>query len=326
MFPMPTHTLLARLTRGTALAAVLAALVAASGCGYINKQATKSIANTLAKPGDVFTRDDDPELVRRAIPFALKLYESLLETVPKHQPLLVATCGGFTSYAYAFVQSDADMIRTDDHARARELDDEALKLYVRAKNYCLRAMDVRFPGMSKALLREDTRAQVLLKAEKKDVELLYWTAASWGAAISLGLDQPDLAVDFPTVRAIAERALALDDTWSHGALHEMMITIESVEQLGGSADRARDHFKRAIDLQHGNDTSAYLNLALGVSVNKQNRTEFEKLLNDALAVDVEKDPSNRVVNLINKKRAQSLLDHADALFVKHPAARLTGIF
>jgi hypothetical protein len=49
-------------------------------------------------------------------------------------------------------------------------------------------------------------------------------------------------------------------------------------------------------------------------------------MNDAIAVDVEKDPSNRLINLVNKKRAQSLLDHADALFVKHPAYKPAGIF
>jgi predicted anti-sigma-YlaC factor YlaD len=299
------------------LAAALAA--ASAGCGMIKTAAVKSVADTLADPkSDVFTRDDDPELVRRAAPFGLKLYESLLDSVPTYEPLLIATCSNFTEYSYAFVEGDADLVRADDHARAKALDAEALKLYVRAKTYCLRGMEVRFKGVTKALMQDDTRAKALAKAEKKDVPLLYWTAASWGSAISLGLDQPDLAVDFPTVRALAERALALDPDWGNGALQELMITIESISQLGGSADKAREHFARAVDIQQGLDAGPYLDLALGVSVNAQDRAEFEKLLKEAIAVDPDKDPHNRLVNLINQRRAEALLDHADYYFAKAP--------
>jgi len=55
-----------------------------AGCGAIKKTAISNVAGTLSSSGDVFTRDDDPELVRQALPFALKLYESLLESVPKN--------------------------------------------------------------------------------------------------------------------------------------------------------------------------------------------------------------------------------------------------
>jgi hypothetical protein len=47
----------------------------------------------------------------------------------------------------------------------------------------------------------------------EDVPLLYWTAASWGGAISLGLDQPGLVADLPAVRALLDRALSLDEAW-----------------------------------------------------------------------------------------------------------------
>ena len=79
--------------------------------------AVKTVANTLSAPGDVFTRDDDPELIREATPFALKLYESLLESVPTHVPLLVSTCGGFTQYGYAFLEAEADKPAADLPAR-----------------------------------------------------------------------------------------------------------------------------------------------------------------------------------------------------------------
>jgi len=70
---------------------------------------------------------------------------------------------------------------------------------VRGRDYCLRALDVRFKGIGPRLLADPTPA--LAPAKKEDVPLLYWSAASWGAAIALGIDRPDLVIDLPTVRA-----------------------------------------------------------------------------------------------------------------------------
>jgi len=299
------------LTRALVLTTSLAAL---GGCS-IKTMAVKTVANTLSDTGDVFSRDEDPDLVRDAVPFALKLYESLLDSVPKHAPLLIATCSGFTQYGYAFVETEADIIGEARHDESKALRDRALKLYVRGKNYCLRAVDVRFPGGSKKLLTDP--AVVLAKAEKKDVPLLYWTAASWGAAIALGIDQPDLVIDLPTVRALAERALVLDESWSKGAIHELMISIDSLpEALGGSTEQARKHFARAVELQGGVSASPYVLLATGVSVPAQNKAEYEELLKKAIAVDPNKDPSNRLANLIAQRRARALLDQEDAHFAK----------
>ncbi len=278
--------------------------------------AVKTVANTLSAPGDVFTRDDDPELIRDATPFALKLYESLLESVPTHVPLLISTCGGFAQYGYAFLEAEADSLDASRRADATVLRERALKHYLRGRGYCLRAIDVRFgKGTSDALLQDPVAA--LAKARKEDVPLLYWTAAAWGAAISLGIDRPDLAVDFPTVRALADRALALDPEWSRGSIHELMITLDSLpEALGGNPARAREHFDKAVEIQKGLAPGPYVSLALGVSVPNQDRQEFERLLKEALAIDPEKDPSNRLVTLVYQRRARVLLDRVDEKFSK----------
>jgi predicted anti-sigma-YlaC factor YlaD len=278
--------------------------------------AVKTVANTLADTGDVFTRDDDPELIRDATPFALKLYESLLESVPTHVPLLIATCGSFTQYGYAFLEAEADSLDASRRADAIALRERALKHYLRGRGYCLRAADARFgKGTSAALLQDP--AMAVAKARKDDVPLLYWSAASWGAAISLGIDRPDLAVDFPTVRALADRALALDPSWNKGAIHELMITLDSLpEALGGNPARAREHFKTAVDIQKGLSPGPYVSLATGVAVPMQDRAEFERLLKEALAIDPEKDPSNRLVILVTQRRARVLLDRADEKFSK----------
>ncbi|MCC7008074.1 MAG: TRAP transporter TatT component family protein [Acidobacteria bacterium] len=297
--------------RFAAIAATAALLAACSPKTW----AVKTVASTLSKSGDVFSRDNDPDLIRDAIPFALKLYESLLESVPRHAPLLVSTCTGFTQYAYAFVETDAEVLGQAHHDESKALRDRALNLYLRGRDYCLRALEVRFPGIGQQLLADPVPA--LAKAEPRDVEMLYWSAASWGAAISLGLDRPELAIDFPAVRALAERALALDEGWQHGAVHELMISLDSLpEALGGNPARAREHFARAIALQQGRSPGPYVALANGVAVPAQDRAEFESLLKQALAVDPDQEPSARLATLITKRRAQALLDQIDTKFAR----------
>ena len=287
-----------------------------SGCALIKRKAVGMVADTLASSGDVFTRDDDLELVGQAIPFGLKLYESLLDSSPTNKDLLIATCSNFTQYGVAYLETEALVLGPEQHyEQVIRLNERALKMYMRARGYCLRAMEVRFPGITQQLKADPVKA--LAKANTADVPLLYWTAAAWGSAIALGLDKPELMIDMPTVRALAERALALDPKWNKGALYEMFITLDSVpEAMGGSPSRAREHFKQAVALQGGTAAGPYVSLANGVAVPAGDRTEFESLLKQALAIDPEKEPSTRLVTLVQQRRARALLDRAELLFPK----------
>jgi len=295
------------------LAIVLAVtLLAAPGCS-IKKMAIGSLADTLAASGDTFAADDDPEFIRLAVPFSLKTIESLLVEVPDHPGLLLAACSGFTQYSYAFIQADAEFEEPVDFEQSQETRLRARRMYQRATRYCIRRLELAYPGIEDGLRRDP--AVALAKTTKGDVAALYWTAAAWGSAISLGLDQPELIADLPATRALMERALALDESWSQGAIHAAMISIESVpEAMGGSPVRARQHFARAVELSEGRSAGPYVTLAASVSQPAQDRAEFERLLNEALAVDADKYPSWRLANLISQKKARFLMTRLDALF------------
>jgi hypothetical protein len=299
------------------LLAVLVVIAATTGSACsIRTYAIKTVADTMSQPSDVFTRDDDPELVRGALPFGLKTFETLLETLPNDPSLLLATCRGFTSYSYAFVESDADLLGRDQYERAKALRDEAVRLYLRARGYCWRALEVRFTeGFGDRLKANPERA--LAGADKEDVPLLYWSAASLGGAISLAKGRADLIVDLPIVRAMLQRALLLDEGWSNGSLHELMITIEGQGRaLGGSEARARQHFERAVALQMGRSPGPYVALAMNVSRANQHRAEFEMLLKQALAIDPAADRSSQLTTIITQRRAKALLEHIDDLFIE----------
>lgn len=68
--------------------------------------------------------------------------------------------------------------------------------------------------------------------------------------------------EIATVRALSERALQLDETWSAGAIHEAMIAVDGLPALlGGSPAPARAHFERAVAVANGESAFAYVTLA-----------------------------------------------------------------
>ena len=280
----------------------------------IKRMAINKMGNALAGGGATFSSDDDPDLVAAAVPFSLKLMESLLAESPRHTPLLFATSSGFTQYAYAFVQQEADEAEADDLARATALRTRARALYLRARDYGVRGLEASYPGFG-GRLRSDAAAAVRA-ARKKDVPLLYWTAASWGAAISLSKANPEVVADQPIVEALIDRALALDESYGDGAIHSFLITYEA-SRNGAEGDfevRSRKHFDRAMELSGGHQAGPLVSLAETVSLQKQNRAEFQSLLQRAVATDVSARPEFRLANLIMQRRARWLLSRVDELF------------
>ncbi|HTL17951.1 MAG TPA: TRAP transporter TatT component family protein, partial [Patescibacteria group bacterium] len=107
------------LTRKLATQTIVMALLV-SGCS-IRRFAVNKIGDALSGSGATFASDDDPELIKAAAPFSLKLMESLLQESPRHEGLLLATASGFTQYSYAFVQEEADEQEDKDVNAATEL-------------------------------------------------------------------------------------------------------------------------------------------------------------------------------------------------------------
>ncbi len=295
-------------------AAALGLAVLGSGCS-MKRMAVNKVGDALAGGGTAFTSDDDPELVKAALPFSLKLMESLLAESPRHEGLLLAACSGFTEYAYAFVQQDADELEDKDFTAAEQMRGRARRLYLRAHNYGLRGLEARHKGFEQAL-RSHAKTAVSV-ATARDVPWLYWTALSWAAAISLSKDNPDLIAELPLVEAMMDRALALDESFDHGAIHAYLITYE-MSRSGASGDpaaRARQHFERALALSGGQQAGPMVSFAEAVCVQKQDLKQFESLLHQALAINPDTKPEWRLVNLVMQRRAQWLLARTDQLFL-----------
>jgi len=300
--------------RKTVSAALLLTLLIAPGCS-IKRMAVNQVGNALAGGGTTFASDDDPEMVKAAVPFSLKLMESLLAESPKHKGLLFATTSGFTQYGYAFVQQDADELEAKDFAAAEVMRTRVKRLYLRARNYGLRGLEVAHRGFTNQLTA--TPHEAVKKLTKRDVPQIYWTAAAWGSAISLSKDDAATIAEIPQMEALIDRALELDESYGDGAIHSFLINYEMSRQgaKGDAAERARKHFDRAVVLTQGKQASPFVTLAETVCVEKQDVKQFEDLLNRALAINVDAQPESRLVNLVMQRRARWLLSRKDDLFL-----------
>ncbi len=324
------------------LAAALICSLAMGGCN-LRRLAVENLAVVFNESSAVFTSDADPELIRGAMPLSLKLIEGLLLEAPDNRGLLLAACSGFTQYAYVFVDQEADEVesgtlpvyavslgrfwrpirldvpadappRSERLTLAGALRVRARGLYLRGRDYGLRGLEVVHPGFGEALAKDPRQA--VRAADKADVGLLYWTAASWGLAIAVSKDIPDLVADQPKVEALIDRALELNESYDNGAIHSFLITYEQARQgaSGTPESRIRPHFERAVELSGGHLATPMVAYAESVSLMDLNRKEFETMLRRALAISPDARPQWRLMNLVSQRRARWLLSRINDLF------------
>ena len=303
-----------RLYQISSMMLLLGTAMVMTGCS-VRKFAINKLGDSLANSGTTFASDNDPEFVGQAIPFSLKLIEGLLAESPKHRGLLFAATSGFTQYSYVYIQQPSEEVEAEDVNKSATLAQRARNLYLRARDYGLRGLETKHPSFPASLHQNPKNAVRIMR--RQDVPLLYWTAVAWGAAIALSKDHPDLVAEQPQVEALIDRAYELDPGYDHGVIEQFLISYESARQgaKGDFAARSKGHFDRAVSLSNGQLASPFVAYAESVCVQKQNRQEFESLLQQALAVDPDKQLEWRLSNLIMQRRARWLLSREDELFL-----------
>ena len=291
---------------------LLAGLIVLLASCSIKKMAINTVISALSGGGGTaLTGDSDPELVADALPFALKLYEILLEQSPENVDLLLTTGTGFVMYSNAFVQMKADMLPADEFELRTEMRLRSRGLYLRGRDYVLKGLDIRHPGFLEAL-NGDGLDEYLAAMNEDDVPFLYWSGAGWFAAIALNAFDIELGITRETALALMFRALEIDESYSNGAIHEFFIQYygSMPEMLGGSEEKARFHFERAIQITGGTTPGPYVSLAQAVSIKNQDIDEFRALLGAALEIEAD-DPATRLVSIMQQRKASWLLDHVE---------------
>jgi len=291
-------------------------LLLVSGCS-MKQMAVNTVGDVLGSGGSVYESDNDIQLIGEALPFGLKLTESLLQESPNHPGLLMSASRGFMLYTYGYVHFDAELATDEDIDRARAYRKRAQNLYLRAHVYALRALELAYPGISALLPKDPGAAMAMIGNDQKerDLPLLYWSAASLGMAISVSKQDMSMLARLPEVDALIDKAMELDPEWNEGSLYEFEISWAAARPGAMNYERVRGYFERALQLAQGQRASLYLAYAEAVTIPQQQRDKFKALMAQALAVDPDADPDTRLLNLIAQRRAQWLLDQIDELFL-----------
>jgi predicted anti-sigma-YlaC factor YlaD len=296
--------------------AALSGFLVLAGCS-LNNTITRAAATALTGVGNstVFTGDPDPELVGDALPFAIKIYEALLEQQPNHQGLIETTGSLFVMYANAFVQGPADMLPADriDERQAGLV--RAKKLYLRGTGILADGLEKRYPGINGSH-QAGTLEKYLPRLKKADVPLLYWLVAGTLSAYALEPLDLDLGRKLPELTALINRAYELDEDFNNGGLDDFFVLFHASvpEVLGGDKSKVEEHFKKALEKSKGLAASPYVSYAQAVSVPVQDYDTFKRCLEAALAIDVNADPAGRLVNIIAQRKARYLLKRASWYF------------
>lgn len=289
------------MTLGTAALALLL-----GGCSP-RQMIVGGLSDELASQGQ--GDENDLDLLRDAAPFHLKLSESVLRRDPGHAALAESVAAGFTQYAYAFVDFDAEQVEARDARAAERLRQRAAKLYERAQRHAMAALEKAQPGFAAQLAQPgDT-----LRLRPDQAGLAYWAAAAWGGWISLSKDDPDVVADLPLAARLAQLAWAADPAWGQGSLTSLLGTFEAARP-GGSPAQALAYFDRAIAQSAGRSAGALLAKAEGYAQPGGDKELFASLLQEVLAIKDEAGSPLTTQNEVMRRRARWLQERIDDLF------------
>ena len=285
--------------RQSAAFVVLSAILAfaTSSCSLVVEKASADMADNLST---AILNQDDPELVREALPAYLLLLDSLNAPDSDSVGTLSAAAQLYAAYGAALV---------DDPERAKILTSRARDYGVRA----LCAAEKQACGLEG--LDFDTYLQAIQSVNQKDVEALYSYSLSSLAWIRSNSGDYKALADLPKIEAALRHVMELDpgDLAASTAMYLGILNTLRPAALGGDPEAGREWFLLGIDLSDGKDLSIKVEYARGYARLLYERELHDRLLNEVLTTEVEQ-PDLTLFNLLAREQAALLLASGDEYF------------
>lgn len=274
-------------------------LVIVSGCVKLVLRSSHSVVTNLTQA--VF-EECDPRLAELSIPSELKILEGILKNDPGNKHLLISLCTGFTGYSLLFVE--------------QEDPEWASSLYLRARNYGLRALGAEEQALNERGVHKEAIMDLLRGIGKSDIESLFWTTMSWNAWINLNLDKPHALSQIGISEACLKKILDIEPDFMYGSPYVLMGTILSAKpkMLGGDADAAKGFFEKAMDSSNGDFLLVHYFFAKYYAVRVQNKALFLQLISLAEEYPPDRVKGACLINSVMKKRILRLKKDMDKLF------------
>ncbi len=272
------------------------------GCSTAKFSVGHVMVPVLNNARDAAMASDDLRTFQDGAAANLFLMEGLIRTDPDNADLRLNASMLYFSYAFSsFEESDPAYasqlyLKGIGHARA-----------VLARNRKI-AADWTVPF--------DEFERTLPAMKKKDVPAAVWASANWAQFIALHLDSTAVLRDIPKVTALLDRCAELDGAFFEGLPWVMIGSLHAFRppMFGGDPDASLDSFERAFAAADSSFLLPHYFFARYYLYRVQDGDEFRRVLGGVIAAPETADDPYRLLNLIARRRSQTLLGEADDLF------------
>lgn len=277
--------------------------------------AIREVTDLVVDAVPAFERDDDPDLIREALPANIKLLEAMLESDPKNFELLTLLTQLYGSYTFGFVEPELDQARTPRTALVKA---RVNQLYLRGISYGERALRLKESACDKGLDNASELDNCLAQLSKAELGALFWYGFNLAAYINRNLNSVEALAKGVNVEKSMARVVALDESFLFGCSHVLLMAYYGSRSpmMGGNPEKAEAHYKKAKEISQGQFWLADVFYARYVLVQNDDQAAFEKLLKsiEALPLTAPKNPRVTLYNSLAKQRARLYLTHAEEFF------------
>jgi len=282
---------------GFLLSVIISCSVFVSGCSAIASSAGSSLAGNLTT---AMLDQEDPELIREAIPAYLLMLDSFVVGNPESEAMLAASAQLYAAYGAAFVEDP----------------DRAKILTARARDYGTRSLcaaEKATCGINE--LNFEEFGEVVQKVDGNGSNALYSYALSSLAYIRANSGDYVALADLPKVQLALEHLLDIGAGGNEADVYMYLGILSTLRPaaLGGQPEKGREYFERAIELSDGQNLAAKVEFARSYARLVYDRELHDKLLNEVMASPV-KVPGLTLFNVIARDEAEQLLASADDYF------------
>ena len=299
-------------------ALLLLALALFPGCDTGRFTASQSIG-LVTRGSAAIQQHWDPDLVGDAMPGSILQLEGLYATLPEDDRVGLELLRAYVSYAHGWLEPEAEAAEARGDLDAQDaIRVRARLMYERARNIGLHHLQLRDAAFEGALRGELSGFVQHLERRfrtAEDVPFLLWTGYAWGSAISVASDDPELVLDLPVVRAMVERAVAIDPSYfEYGGLMFLAALASSVpESLGGDPEQGRVLFERALEGTGRTFFQVQLQYARTYALTTGDRELFVRLLREIIDGG-DPRPEVRFANRLARPRARRRMRRRGARF------------
>lgn len=220
----------------------------------INRLAVNASSGLLVEASKEAEAESNIETFKNGVSANLMLMEGLLSQSPDNENILLALTKGYAGLAFAVNETDMLMEEWSE-SNSEKARTQAMFNYTRAFNFGLRYLKKKKIELKDliSVMNEPQGIQHLLDkklpVEKKDLELILFTAQSYAALINLQKDNMSIIAELPVAKAMFDWVCMKNPSINYGTCDIFYGAFEAgrPKMLGGNPEKGKEIFLRAID-------------------------------------------------------------------------------